>query len=269
MTSDAQIAVAAQEFRKAARAGATAAPSVGAAPGALQANLAIVPSTAADAFAAYCAANPKPCPLLARGTPGDRGLPSLGRDLDVATDAPAYRLFRDGVRAEKVDSLAPYWRDDLVAFALGCSFSFEAAMEAAGLPVRHVRRGRNVPMYVTTRATKPAPPFKGPMVVSMRPIAPEIADAVTRVSAAFPFAHGAPIHIGDPAALGVADIHRPDFGDPPEIASGEVCAFWACGVTPQLALLSAGLDFAATHEPGCMLVTDLDAAAPELPAWRA
>lgn len=263
------IATAAQELRKSIRSGAWRKPTTGAAAGALQANLAILPSDAAPAFERYCALNPKPCPLLARTTPGDRSMPELAADLDVARDAPYYRVFRDGLRAERLENLETIWRDDFVAFAIGCSFSFEDAMERADVPVRHQRLGRNVPMYVSNIETDAAPPFAGPMVVSMRPIAPEDAEKVQAICAAYPHAHGAPVHIGDPQAIGVEDVDRPDFGEPPVVNPGEICAFWACGVTPQLALAAARLEIAVTHEPGHMLVADLDAAAPNLSRWTA
>ena len=264
-----EIAHSAQKLRKAARDGAWNGPTAGAAPGALQANLAIIPDAFADAFEAYCHLNPLPCPLLARSMAGDRRLPELGGDLDVARDAPMYRVLRNGAAAERVENLEAIWRDDFVAFAIGCSFSFEAAMEQAGVPVRHSRRGTNVPMYASSIETRPSPPFAGPTVVSMRPIRPEKAEAVREICAAFPFAHGAPLHIGDPLEIGVRDVAKPDFGDAPHIEEGEVCAFWACGVTPQLAIRAARLEIAVAHEPGHMLVTDLDAAAPPLSRWAA
>lgn len=266
---DGPIAACARDLRRTIRSGAWTGQTAGTVPGALQANLAIVPQQAAGAFAAFCNGNPKPCPLLAWTQPGARILPTLGRDLDVSRDAPAYRVFRQGERAERVETLDAVWRDDFVAFALGCSFSFEAAMERAGIPVRHARKGKNVAMYVTSIPTVPVPPFSGPMVVSMRPILPEQVDLAIEVCEAFPLAHGAPIHIGDPAEIGIEDIHAPDFGDVPDLEQGETCAFWACGVTPQLALRNAKLDIAVTHEPGHMLVTDLDAAAAGLVQWLA
>lgn len=259
--SDADAA-AARAVRLAARSGELRRPTAGLAPRALQANLVVLPAAFADAFHAYCAANPKPCPLLDRSpAPGDRRLPRLAADLDVARDAPGYRLFRAGRRAERVDDLAPHWRADFVAFALGCSFSFEAAMEAAGVEVRHARSGRNVAMYQSAIETTPVGLFRGPMVVSMRPLRPADVDRVVALCARYPHAHGAPVHVGDPAGIGVEDLSRPDFGDPPDIRPGEVPAFWACGVTPQLALAAAAPDLAATHEPGCMLVADRDAQA--------
>ncbi|MEM1384631.1 MAG: putative hydro-lyase [Pseudomonadota bacterium] len=263
-----QMARGAQDFRSMVRAGGWRAPTAGIVPGALQANLAVVPAEAAEEFFGFCMENPRPCPLLARTEMGARDMPGLGTDIDVAVDIPAYRIFRDGVRAERVESLATLWRPDFVAFAIGCSYSFEAAMEEARIDVRHISRGKNVPMYRSGIQTVPVGRFSGPMVVSMRPIAPGHADRVRELCAAFPHAHGAPVHIGDPAEIGIADVHTPDFGDTPDIEPGEICAFWACGVTPQLALLGARLEIAATHEPGHMLVTDRVAAV-RPPDWRA
>ncbi|MEO0761257.1 MAG: DUF1445 domain-containing protein, partial [Pseudomonadota bacterium] len=206
---------------------------------------------------------------LGRTAPGGVAIPSLAGDLDIARDLPAYRLIRDGRPAERVTSLAGHWRADTVAFAIGCSFSFEDAMARAGLRLAHIEAGRNVPMYVSSIETTAVAPFGGPMVVSMRPVAEADLEAVHAISARFPFAHGAPVHAGDPAAIGIADLDRPDFGDPPDARPGEVPVFWACGVTAQMALRHARLPVAATHDPGHMLVTDLDAAAPGLADWQA
>ncbi len=249
-------------FRRRVRSGRCTTPTSGMVPGALQANLTILPAADADAFAEFCRLNPRPCPLLAMGAPGSRALPDLAADLDLATDVPAYRVLRDGEMAECLPTLAPLWRDDFVAFALGCSFSFEQAMEEAGIPVRHARLGKNVAMYVSNLTTTPNPPFHGPMVVSMRPIPADRATDVIDLCHRFPQAHGAPIHIGAPEDLGIRDILRPDFGDPPDVEAGEVCAFWACGVTAQIVLCQARLPLAITHEPGHMLITDLDASRP-------
>jgi len=262
--SEGRIKRQATEFRKRVRSGEWPGQTAGAVPGALQANLVIVPGRLAEAFAAFCAANPRPCPLLARSDPGVCAMPALGGDLDVTRDAPAYRIFRNGERAERVETLTNIWRDDFVAFALGCSFSFEDAMEKAGIPVRHARLGKNTAMYITSIQTVPSDPFGGPMVVSMRPIRPDRVEDLHELCRTFPLAHGAPIHVGNPAAIGIADIHAPEFGDAPDVFDGEVCAFWACGVTPQLALQQARPEIAATHEPGHMLITDLDAASPTL-----
>ncbi len=262
------IAASARALRREIRAGRWRKQTSGVAPGALQVNLAILPADVADAFRTFCASNPRPCPLLARSEPGSRAFPTLAEDLDIARDAPFYRVIRDGEPAEKVADLEAIWREDFVSFALGCSFSFEDAMARAGVEVRHMRLGRNVPMYVSDIETIPVPPFSGPTVVSMRPIPPERADEVREICLGYPTAHGAPVHIGDPAEIGIREIETPDFGDPPVIEEGEVCAFWACGVTPRLALGAARLEIAITHEPGHMLVAELDAADPGLPEWE-
>jgi uncharacterized protein YcsI (UPF0317 family) len=226
-------------------------------PGYAQANLAIVPQSYAADFLRYCQLNPKPCPLLGMGAPGDPRIPALGADLDVRTDVSRYCLFRDGEPAGEADDLRSAWRDDLVAFAIGCSFSFEQALLDAGLRLRHIEQGRNVAMYRTNIATAPAGAFGGPLVVSMRPLAPADAIRAIQVTSRFPSVHGAPVHFGDPAAIGIRDLGRPDFGDAVDILPGEVPVFWACGVTPQSAIRAARPPFSITHQPGCMLVTDL------------
>lgn len=231
-------------------------PTAGLAPGHVQANLAIVPADAAPAFERFCRANPVPCPLLAVSRPGDPGLPELGAGIDLRTDLPRYRVYRDGAPAEEPADLLSVWRDDLVAFAIGCSFSFEEALLAGGLPVRHIEMGCNVPMYVTDRPCVAAPPFAGRMVVSMRPMTPAQADRAAAITRRFAAVHGAPVSIGDPAALGIRDLSSPDFGDAVRLDPGEVPVFWACGVTPQMALIAARLPFAIAHSPGHMLITD-------------
>ena len=248
------------ELRQAIRTGRFTAPTTGCCDGALQGNLAIVPAANAADFAQFCALNPKPLPVLAQGLPGDPALPTLGTDIDIRRDVPGYCIIRDGEVAETVPNIADHWRDDLVTFVLGCSFSFEAALLAAGIPLRHQRAGRNVPMYRTSIDTAPAGPFGGPLVVSMRPIPFDRIADVQAICERFPLAHGAPVHAGDPAAIGIADLNAPDWGDSPAMGLGDVPVFWACGVTGQQALRHAGLPFAITHSPGHMLVTDLTAA---------
>jgi uncharacterized protein YcsI (UPF0317 family) len=249
----------AQSLRRRIREGSFSGQTSGLAPGFLQANLAILPASVAGDFLLYCTRNPKPCPILGVGDAGDPLLPRLGRDLDIRHDVPRYRLFRDGVAVETPVDIAGVWRDDLVTFAIGCSFSFEDALQRAGIAVRHIDAGRNVPMYVTSLETQPAGPFGGPLVVSMRSFAPADAIRAIVLSDQYPLAHGAPVHIGDPARIGIADLSSPDFGDPPVLAEGDVPVFWACGVTPQMAIGRARPELAITHDPGHMLITDLPA----------
>ncbi|MBX7072199.1 MAG: putative hydro-lyase [Pirellulales bacterium] len=247
----------AAEVRAAIRAGQWSGPTAGLGRGYAQANLVVLPADYADDFERFCQQNPRPCPLLLRTSPGDPVPHGLAADADLRTDVPKYRVFREGI----ADSLQPsdiasLWCDDLVSFLIGCSFTFESALVAAGLPVRHIDQGRNVPMYRTRIACASAGPFAGPLVVSMRPYpAEQIADVI-RITAEFPTMHGAPIHIGDPAALGVDDLSRPDFGDAVTIDECELPVFWACGVTPQLALAAARPPICITHSPGCMFITD-------------
>lgn len=228
----------------------------GLAPGFVQCNLVVVPQRYADDFQQFCERNPKPCPLLARGEPGDPALPTLGAAIDVRTDLPRYRHWQHGTCTEESCDLLSVWRDDLVSFALGCSFSFEEALINQGIEIRHVSECVNVPMYRTRLPCSAVGPFVGNMVVSMRPMTPTNAIEAIQISARYPSVHGAPVHFGDPAWLGIIDLAAPDFGDAVTITDDEVPVFWACGVTPQLALENAKLPLAFTHSPGCMLITD-------------
>jgi uncharacterized protein YcsI (UPF0317 family) len=244
------------EVRAAARAGEWRGTTRDAAPGYLQCNLVVLPTGWAERFADWCAANPRVAPVLARSEPGDPRLPALG-DVDVRTDLPRYRLFRDGVASEELDHLGTVWRDDLVAFAFGCSFSLEEALRRAGVRLDYEGRGFGGAIYETTRQTEPAGPFAGPLVVSMRPLAGDQVELAVSVSEAHPQLHGAPVHHGDPAALGV-DLDRPlDAIGQVDIAHGEDPVFWACGVTPQLVIERAKPPLAITHLSAHMLVTDV------------
>jgi uncharacterized protein YcsI (UPF0317 family) len=229
----------------------------GIADGYVQGNLVILPKAQADDFLRYCQRNPKPCPVLAVSEPGQPHLPALGADLDIRTDLPRYRVWRDGELDGSPTDIVDLWRGDLVTFVIGCSFSFEQALLDAGLPLRHVAQGKNVAMFRTNVATEQAGPFHGPLVVTMRPFSPQDAIRAVQVTSRFPDVHGAPVHIGDPAAIGIADLSRPDYGDAVEVLPGEMPVFWACGVTPQAAIERARPDFCITHAPGAMLVTDL------------
>ena len=240
-------------IRGAAHRGHTA----GMAPGHVQGNLVILPKAQADDFLRFCQRNPKSCPLLAVSEPGDPALPTLGEDIDIRSDLPGYRVWRDGVLVEEANDVRSLWRDDLVSFVIGCSFSFEQALLEAGVPLRHVVEGHNVAMYLTSIATSPAGPFHGPMVVSMRPLKAADAIRAVQITSRFPDVHGAPVHIGQPALIGIADISTPDFGDPVVVMDDELPVFWACGVTPQAVVMAARPPFCITHAPGGMLVTDL------------
>ncbi len=239
------------------RGGAHRLPTAGLAPGYVQGNLAVLPASLAADFHRFCHQNPKPCPLLAASEPGDPRLPTLGADLDIRTDIPRYRVWRHGELVEEVDDLKQMWRDDLVAFVLGCSFSFEEALIENGLDIRHISCGVNVPMYRTSIQTAPAGPFHGPMVVSMRPFKPADAIRAVQVTSRFPSVHGAPVHLGKPEMIGIKDIAKPDYGDAVPVRDDELPVFWACGVTPQSVIATVKPEFSITHAPGYMLVTDL------------
>ncbi|MBB4909642.1 putative hydro-lyase [Actinophytocola algeriensis] len=228
-------------------------PTAGLAPGYTQANLIAVPTDWAYDMLLFAQRNPKPCPVLDVTDPGNP-VTVLAPDADLRTDVPRYRVWREGVLTDTPIDATPYWRDDLVAFLIGCSFTFEAALVAAGVPLRH---GRNVPMYVTDRECRPAGRLHGPMVVSLRMVPAAMVDTAVRVSGLMPAVHGAPVHVGDPAGLGITDLGAPDFGDPPVAADGDVPVFWACGVTPQAVLMASKPPFAITHAPGHMFVTDV------------
>jgi uncharacterized protein YcsI (UPF0317 family) len=243
--------------RAACRAGTLTGPTPGLALGFVQANLVIVPKEFAFDFLLFCQRNPKPCPLLDVTEPGDPEPKAVAPGADLRTDLPAYRVWRDGILVAEPPDVRSLWRDDLVSFVIGCSFTFEGALLDARLPVRHIERGVNVPMFNTNRMCRPAGRFAGPLVVSMRPMTPEQAIAATRVCARFPRAHGVPVHFGDPAAIGISDLSRPDYGDPVDVCPKEIPVFWACGVTPQAALMQAKLPLAITHKPGHMFLTDL------------
>jgi uncharacterized protein YcsI (UPF0317 family) len=232
-------------------------PTAGLAPGYTQANLVVLPEADAFAFLRFCLRNPKPCPVLEVLEPGSPEPAELAPGADLRTDLPRYRVWRDGELAEETTTIGEHWRDDLVSFLIGCSFTFERALEEAGLPLRHVEQGVNVPMYRTSRPTRPAGPFSGPLVVSMRPMTPEQAVRATEITARYASVHGAPVHAGDPAAIGIEDLARPDYGDPVEIRPGEVPVFWACGVTPQAVAAASRPELMITHAPGHMFVTDV------------
>ncbi|MCD8565376.1 MAG: putative hydro-lyase [Burkholderiaceae bacterium] len=246
-----------EQVRVDARHGKLTGPTAGLAYGYVQANLVILPAEDAMDFLVFCQRNPKPCPLLGVSTPGQKGIPNLGENLDIATDIPRYRVWKGGELVEECTNVTGYWRDDLVSFAIGCSFSFEEALLEQGLELRHISQGCNVPMYRTNVPTHAAGKFHGPLVVSMRPFKPADAIRAIQITSRFPDVHGSPVHIGDPGLIGIKDILKPEYGDPVQINDGEMPVFWACGVTPQSVLMASKPKFCITHAPGHMLVTDL------------
>jgi uncharacterized protein YcsI (UPF0317 family) len=243
--------------RLAARAQRITGQTAGLAPGFVQGNLVVLPASIADEFLRFCQRNPKPCPLIAVSDPGQPRISSLGEDVDLRTDLPCYRVWQEGALVASTPSVSDLWRDDLVAFVIGCSFSFEEALIADGIPLKHVSAGTTVPMYRTNVMCEPAGRFAGPLVVTMRPMNAVNAIRSIQITSRFPAVHGAPVHLGDPALIGIRDLSRPDYGDPVDVAADELPVFWACGVTPQAVIVSARIPFAITHAPGCMLVTDI------------
>ncbi len=254
---DASAARRGAELRARSRSGALTRHTTGLADDLVQCNLVVLPAADAHDFLLYCQRNPRPCPVVAVGELGSPAMPTLGNDIDLRSDLPRYRVWRDGELISEPGDVRDLWRDDLVAFAIGCSFSFEWAMRAEGIPIRHIEQDCNVPMYRTTVPTQAAGAFGGPLVVSMRPLAAADAIRAVQITSRFPAVHGAPVHIGDPALIGIADIDKPEYGDPVAIAAHELPVFWACGVTPQAALEQARPAFCITHAPGAMLITDL------------
>ena len=249
--SDADV----QTVRAAIRSGAFGGQTAGLASGKLQANLAILPQAYAADFDAYCRRNAQPCPLVGKTDVGDPHWHALGA-IDLRHDVPSYNIYRDGALSETVTDIADLWQDDFVGFALGCSFTFERALMQAGVRMMHIEDNKTVPMFRTNLQTTASGPFSGGMVVSMRLIPADQVDLATEVTAQYPWAHGAPVHVGDPSGIGIADIQTPDWGDPP-VGTG-VPVFWGCGVTPQNALAQARLPLCITHTPGRMLITDID-----------
>ncbi|RJK96551.1 putative hydro-lyase [Vallicoccus soli] len=240
------------------------APTSGWCAGLTQANLVVLPRDWAYDLLLFAQRNPGPCPVLDVTDAGSHAT-ALAPGADLRTDLPRYRVWRDGELVDEPTDVVDLWREDLVAFLVGCSFSFEGRLLDAGVPLRHVAEGRNVAMYVTDRPCRPAGRLQGPLVVSMRPVRADLVPTAVQVTARMPSVHGAPVHVGAPAALGIRDLDRPDFGDPVRVAEDEVPVFWACGVTPQAAVMASRPPFAITHAPGHMLVTDAPDAAYALP----
>ena len=247
-----------QQLRQRIRAGEYSANTSGLCQGFVQCNVVILPADWAAEFLQFCQRNPKPCPLIAMSQhPGDVNLAALGDDIDIRRDVPNYRIFNNGELVAQAQDISAWWQDDLVTFALGCSFSFEEALLADGIEIRNLTEQKNVPMYRTTIACESAGRFSGDMVVSMRPLLPADAIRAIQICSRFPAVHGAPVHLGDPQLIGIEDLQQTDFGDAVTVKDNEIPLFWACGVTPQVALEHAKPPFCITHSPGSMLVTDI------------
>lgn len=251
-----------RQLRTAFRAGTrAAAPTGGLAPGFAQANIAILPAALAEDFEAFLHANPGPCPMLARGRPGDPSLTALGDDIDIRHDLPRYRLFRDGQVAAEPERIDDIWRDDLVTFAVGCSLSFEADLAASGVELRCHGAGVTCSAFDSALPLVGVGPFRGNLVVTMRAVRADQAERAARITRRHPEAHGCPVHIGDPAEIGVDPGQPIDGIGLTDIRPGEVAVYWACGVSMERALRNAAPDLAITHAPGHMLITDRPAAA--------
>lgn len=246
-----------KEVRDMIRQGRWRRPTAGLAPGYVQANLVVLPKGLAFDFLVFAQRNPRPCPVIevADGGSAEPRISAPGADL--RTDLPRYRVYRSGKLTAELTDLLDVWDEQMVAFLLGCSFTFEAGLLQAGIPLRHLEEGKNVSMYVTNIACAPAGVFSGPLVVSMRPIPAAKVPRAVQVTSRLPAMHGAPVHVGDPGAIGIRDLAMPDFGDPVEIREGELPVFWACGVTPQAVAMQAKPPLMITHAPGHMFVTDL------------
>jgi uncharacterized protein YcsI (UPF0317 family) len=234
----------------------SARPTTGWATGFTQVNLIAVPTDWAYDVLLFCQRNPKPCPVLDVTDPGSTAT-VLAPGADLRLDLPRYRVWEEGELVDEPTEVTDLWDADLVAFLIGCSFTFESALANAGIPLRHIEQDRNVSMYRTSQQCRPAGRMHGPLVVSLRPIPANQVDQAMRLSGLMPAVHGAPVHAGNPAALGIADLSRPDFGDPVAAKPGDVPVFWACGVTPQAALMASRPPLAITHAPGHMLITDV------------
>lgn len=225
--------------------------------GFVQANLVILPQKYAYDFLLFCVKNPKPCPILDVTEIGNYEPKLVATGADLRTDLPRYRIWKHGKLIEEVNNIKLNWQDDFICFLLGCSFSFEDAMLRAKLPVKHIQENKNVPMYRTNIPLQTAGIFKGNLVVSMRPLTPIQAIKSVEITSRFPKSHGTPIHFGNPEQIGITNINNPDFGEAVTINQGEIPVFWACGVTPQLAIIESKPDLAITHSPGYMFITDL------------
>lgn len=247
----------AREIRELIRQGKLVRPTAGMSEGYVQANLVVVPKDLAFDFLLFAQRNPKPCPVLDVTDVGSPEPKLTAPGADLRYDVPKYRIYKAGKLVDEVFNLESYWREDLVAFLLGCSFTFEAALLKAGIQVRHIEENRNVPMYITNIPCTPAGRFHGCMVVSMRPLPQDKIIRAVQVTSRFPAVHGSPVHIGSPEKIGISDISKPDFGDPVTVHPEEVPVFWACGVTPQSVAMTAKPELMITHSPGHMFLCDI------------
>ena len=245
-----------EEVREKVRTGEYVGPTSGLARGHVQTNLVVLPGDYAFDFLKFCVRNPKPCPVLEVTDAGSPEPAVMASGADLRTDVPRYRVYEEGELVDEPTDIRDYWEGDLVSFLIGCSFTFEEALLAAGLRIAHQDQNRNVPMYVTGQECISSGPFSGPMVVSMRPYRPDEIPAAVSASGRYPTMHGAPVHVGDPDALGVEDLDEPEFGESISVGEDEVPVFWACGVTPQAVAMSARPPVMITHSPGHMFVTD-------------
>ncbi|MCX7394547.1 MAG: putative hydro-lyase [Planctomycetales bacterium] len=245
------------DVRRACRRGQWTGPTAGLAANYVQANLVTLPREFAFDFLLFCQRNPRSCPLISVTEAGSWQPSEVATDVDLRSDLPRYRVWQDGNLVDEPTAVTDLWRDDLVSFLIGCSFTFEASLIRNGIPVRHIERGCNVPMFQTNIPCRPAGRFAGPLVVSMRPLKPSDVLQSFEISSRFSGSHGSPIHVGYPEQIGIVDINRPDYGDAVAVEEGELPVFWACGVTPQAALQKSQIPFAITHAPGCMFVTDV------------
>lgn len=256
ISTDGLIGKTPRQIRELICSGQWAGPTSGLAIGYAQANLAILPRELAFDFLLFCQRNPRPCPLLEVLDPGAYEPKRTAPGADLRTDLPKYRIYEHGRLVAEADDVRSHWRDDLVSFLIGCSFTFETGLLQGGIDLRHIQEGKNVAMFITNIETTPAGVFGGPMVVSMRPIKGHQVAKAVQITARYVNAHGAPIHIGDPATIGIKDISQPDYGDAVAVEADEVPLFWACGVTPQAVALQSCPPLMITHAPGHMFITD-------------
>jgi len=257
MTKEQVKGLAPREIRQLIREGKWNGDTAGLARGYAQANLAILPQKLAFDFLLFCQRNPKPCPVLEVTEPGNPILSQIAKGADMRTDIPRYRIYKKGKYVAEVEDIKEYWRKDLVAFLIGCSYTFENALLNANVPLKHIQDGTGVPVYITNIQCKPAGIFSGPMVVSMRPIPQHLVVRAVQVTSRFPATHGAPVHIGDPKKIGISDLQAVDWGDPPRMEKGDVPVFWACGVTPQAVAMETKPELMITHTAGHMFISDV------------